>query len=412
MIRIHVTLVVVLVAFLAQSASAFCGMFVAGAGKELYNNASQVAVARVGDRTTISMENDYQGEPDEFALVIPVPVVLQEKDVKTINPALFDRLDAFSAPRLVEYYEEDPCAERERYREMRKRGGRPPMPSAAPMDKKLGVTVEAQFDVAEYKIVVLSAKESTGLETWLKLNGYSLPAGAAPILAPYVKRQAKFFAAKVDVKKLKRGPDGKVVLSPLQFAFNAPTFELPIRLGMINSQGLQDLIIYALAENERTVVVNYPNIFIPTDVELGDELPEPFGKYYLKLFSTAQDEAGGAAVLTEYAWSTGHCDPCPTPPLRPDEMKQLGLARGYGVVTRLHARYSNKLFRDDFVLGLTNHDRNFQGRYILRHPWKGEVKCENPVRGQWGAGQPQAMTGNLSVNVPANAPAPVAPVKR
>ena len=82
----------------------------AGAGKDLYNSASQVAITRVGDRTTISMENDYDGEPDEFALVVPVPVVLKEEDVKTIKPTLFDRLDAFTAPRLVEYYEQGSCS--------------------------------------------------------------------------------------------------------------------------------------------------------------------------------------------------------------------------------------------------------------------------------------------------------------
>ena len=144
-------------------------------------------------------------------------------------------------------------------------------------------------------------------------------------------------------------------------------------------------------------VTNYPNVEIPTDIELGEELPRPFGQYYLEMFNTAQDNAGGAAVLTEYAWSTYHCDPCPTPALRPDEMKKLGLPSGRGVVTRLHARYSNKLFKDDLVLGLTDHVKNFQGRYILRHKWKGEVKCKAPVFGRWGPPRVQAQGGNLSV---------------
>jgi hypothetical protein len=383
----------------ASRADAFCGMFVAGAGAQLYNSASQVAIAREGDKTTITMQNDYQGKPAEFALVVPVPVVLQEEDVRTVNGALFGRLDTMTAPRLVEYYEEDPCMVR-KYRsraKMKMRKGGLAKPSAAPIDKDLGVTVEAKFDVAEYKIVILSAKESTGLEKWLKLSGYALPDGAAPILAPYVKRQSKFFAAKVDVKKVKKVA-GKVVLTPLQFNFNAPSFELPVRLGMINSKGLQDLIVYALAPSERVTVTNYPNPKIPTDIELGEELPKPFGQYYLELFNTAQDNAGGAAVLTEYSWSTSGCDPCPGPVLNPGEIMQLGLSSGRGIVTRLHARYSNKLFKDDLVLGLTRHDGNFQGRYILRHPWKGPIKCKNPVRGRWGMKPVRSMTGNLPVN--------------
>lgn len=27
---------------------------------------------------------------------------------------------------------------------------------------------------------------------------------------------------------------------------------------------------------------------------------------------------------------------------------------------------------------------NFQGRYIILHPWEGEMKCESPMRGHWG----------------------------
>jgi hypothetical protein len=378
-----------------SAAHAFCGMFVAGAGAQLYNSASQVVIARDKDRTIITMQNDYQGEPSEFALVVPVPVVLQEEDVKTVNGELFGRLDQMTAPRLVEYYEEDPCYvepewEDDMIMESAEAPSEPQMEGA-----DLGVKVEAKFDVEEYKIVILSAKESTGLEKWLKLNGYSLPDGAAPILAPYVKRQSKFFAAKVDTKKVKKNADGKVVLTPLQFGFNAPSFELPVRLGMINSRGTQDLIVYALSPEKRVAVVNYPNIFIPTDIELGEKLEKPFGQYYLELFNTAQDEAGGAAVLVEYAWNTGSCDPCPGPVLNSSELQQLGLAQGYGIITRLHARYSSKLFKDDLALGLTRHDRNFQGRYILRHPWKGPIKCENPVRGRWGMKPVQAMTGNL-----------------
>src|SRR5215813_2975358 len=42
-------------------ASAFCGFYVGGAGASLYNHASQVAMVRNGDRTVISLMNDYEG---------------------------------------------------------------------------------------------------------------------------------------------------------------------------------------------------------------------------------------------------------------------------------------------------------------------------------------------------------------
>ena len=70
-----VLLVISLIAFIAEPARAFCGFYVAKADANLYNRASQVVIARDGNRTVLTMANDYQGEPKDFALVVPVPVV-------------------------------------------------------------------------------------------------------------------------------------------------------------------------------------------------------------------------------------------------------------------------------------------------------------------------------------------------
>ncbi len=44
-------------------------------------------------------------------------------------------------------------------------------------------------------------------------------------------------------------------------------------------------------------------------------------------------------------------------------------------VTRLHVRYDAKTFPEDLVLLETKDRTNFQGRYILRHPWAKEASC-------------------------------------
>src|SRR6266496_5696660 len=94
----------------ARPAGAFCGFFVAGSDAKLTNNASQVVLMRKGNRTVMTMSNNYQGPLASFAMVVPVPVVLQKEDVKTLPFDVFDRVDSLSAPRLVEYWEQDPCA--------------------------------------------------------------------------------------------------------------------------------------------------------------------------------------------------------------------------------------------------------------------------------------------------------------
>ena len=64
---------------------------------------------RDGDRTVLTMSNDFKGELKEFAVVVPVPTVLQKDQIHVGDKALVDHLDAYSAPRLVEYFDENPC---------------------------------------------------------------------------------------------------------------------------------------------------------------------------------------------------------------------------------------------------------------------------------------------------------------
>src|SRR5215467_5042556 len=91
----------------------FCGFYVAKADTKLFNKASQVVLVRDGDRTVMTMANDFEGDPKEFAVVIPVPTFLTRGQIHVGDKALIDHLDAYSAPRLVEYFDQNPC---ERFR--------------------------------------------------------------------------------------------------------------------------------------------------------------------------------------------------------------------------------------------------------------------------------------------------------
>src|SRR5215211_2469215 len=91
------------------AAGAFCGFYVSGSGKKMFNDATNVVLMRSGTRTVLSMQNDYRGPLEDFAMVVPVPVVLKESDVRVLPKAVFDRLDSLGSPRLVEYWEQDPC---------------------------------------------------------------------------------------------------------------------------------------------------------------------------------------------------------------------------------------------------------------------------------------------------------------
>src|SRR5499427_6037326 len=105
----RVVVLAVLTLALPVTARAFCGFFVSGADANLYNNASQVVLMRHGNRTVMTMSNNYKGPTEDFAMVVPVPVVLQKEQVKTLAANVFEHIDQLSAPRLVEYWERDPC---------------------------------------------------------------------------------------------------------------------------------------------------------------------------------------------------------------------------------------------------------------------------------------------------------------
>src|SRR5262249_41299996 len=154
---------------------------------------------------------------------------------------------------------QDPCPPPPVFHARNGHGGPPRMyKMSAPvdMDEKSSVKIEAQFAVGEYEIVILSATDALALDGWLRKNKYSIPAGAEPYLRPYVQQGMKFFVAKVDVSKV-TFEHGQAMLSPLRFHYDSEQFHLPIRLGLINSAGSQDLIVNILARNQRYDVVNY-----------------------------------------------------------------------------------------------------------------------------------------------------------
>ena len=345
-------------------------------------------LARDGDRTVLTMVNDFQGTPKEFAMVIPVPNVITRGQIHIGDKADVDRLDAFTAPRLVEYFDEDPCAMAERD-DMRSRKMSLPMSAGLAFNQKsreeaLGVRIEASYTVGEYDILILSATQSAGLETWLREKGYGVPPQASRVLAGYLKQGMKFFVAKVNLKE--QAKLGFNYLRPIQVAFEHPRFMLPIRLGMANAQGAQELFVYALSRKGRVETTNYRTVKLPSDLDLPTYVKGEFPAFYRAMFEQQVRASDMSAVFTEYAWDMAWCDPCAAQPLSNDELRRLGVfwlddasASGMGAgntfVTRLHLRYDAAHFPEDLVLQETADRTNFQGRYVLRHPWKGDSDC-------------------------------------
>src|SRR6516165_1648316 len=284
--RLHPYLVIAAALALSSTAAhAFCGFYVAQADASLFNDASQVVLVRDGDRTVVTMSNDYKGELTDFALVVPVPSVITKDQIHIGDRKYIQRLDAYSSPRLVEYHDPDPCEARAR-KEFAFAEGLAGVvlaaPRSAPRASALGVTVEASYSIGEYDILILSAKESAGLETWLRESGYRIPAKASAALAPYIRQNMKFFVAKVNLQGHKEA--GFNYLRPIQIAYESKKFMLPIRLGMANASGPQDLVIYTLTRRGRVESSNYRTVKLPTGMDVPLAIKDDFGGFYKAVF--------------------------------------------------------------------------------------------------------------------------------
>ncbi|HVU53809.1 MAG TPA: DUF2330 domain-containing protein [Puia sp.] len=385
--------VIILLTMIGHDAAAFCGFYVSKADGTLRNKTSQVIIVHDGEKSTITMYNDFKGDLKDFAMVVPVPVVLGKKDIKVVDQKIFQTLNEYSQPRLVEYYDDNPC-DPHQY-EMDKSALQYSMSGVVvsgygtARKKYLGVKVEAKYLVGEYDILILSAKESQGLKTWLTENGYKIPEGAEEVLEPYIRSNLKFFVVKVNEEEKKKLPGN--FLRPIQISFESPRFMLPIRLGMANADGDQDMIVYAFSKKGRIECANYRTVSLPTGKNIPLFVQNNFSNFYSNLFQHQWKMEGRSVAMLEYAWDVSpnnylKCDPCVAAVPTRQDLVQAGVWWMDGrsedddqaenaYFTRLHVRYNRKAFPQDLLFQETANKENFQSRYIITHPATGDLNC-------------------------------------
>ena len=385
----------------APAALAFCGFFVGKSDAQLHNSSSRVVIAHSGNHSVFTMANNFEGDVKDFARIVPIPVVPTREQVSIGNLETVERLNAFTAPRLVEYIDEPCRGELERYfvvgglllflgflvwviraRKVKllevliilfilgtlaaivlpSMLGQVNKAKQRPFDSALNVTVEDKFTVGEYDVVILSAEQSNGLTTWLIQNGYKVPAGAQQMLQSYIKQGMKFLVVKVNLTEFQKSGYG--FLRPIVLDYESPKFMLPIRLGTLNSLGEQDLTIHMLSPDGYAEVSNYRTVPIPTDTTSqqfkpsGEELPYflkdqgNFGKFYEAMFHREYERQGKNVAFLEYAGliGVGMCDPCTVP--QDERLKLMELLPEIdpfdsSYVTRLHVRYTHEKFPED-----------------------------------------------------------------
>ncbi|MEZ5172410.1 MAG: DUF2330 domain-containing protein [Bacteroidia bacterium] len=314
---------------------------------------------------------------------------MKRNEIRIVDAGIFKTLDSYSGPRLVEYYDENPCYQVVKELDMA-------IPASAdmvsgrmfnytPTATMSKVVIEAQYTVGEYDILILSAEESGALKTWLTENDYKIPPQAEEVLEPYIKNNMKFFVVKVNLEEQRNL--GVTDIRPIQISFNSPRFMLPIRLGMANANGDQDMIVYAFSKKGRVECTNYITKQMPTGKNIPLNVQNKFGKFYKDLFFRTW-ERHKDAVYVEYAWNVTpswggvKCDPCTGPPPLTNDLTQAGVhwhSDGSGnqvYFTRMHVRYGRSYFPQDLQFQETPNKTNYQARYIITHPAQGDLSCD------------------------------------
>ncbi len=358
---------------LSSPANAFCGFYVATSDEPLTNKASRVVLVHQDGHTLVTMASDVHGDPKEFALVIPVPTVIRREQVRIVKPETVEHLADYTKPRLVQYFDPDPCAP---YYPVMPAAQAMAVPAPMAMARK-AVRIEAAFSVEEYDIKVLAAADSDGLIDWLNHNGYRMPQSAAPVITSYLRQGMHFFVAKVNLARMQNNTSG--FLRPIRVAYDTAKFMLPIRLGTVNADGAQDMIVLALTQTGRVDLTNYRTVRMPSDAHIPEYIADKFGAFYDVVFDRAVQSADRSAVFLEYAWpiagNMGLCDPCSSPPITVAEMDELGVAPdataggGFGTrgfVTRLHVRYDRAHFPEDLQFQETPDTQQFQARFVIQ----------------------------------------------
>lgn len=413
-----ILLSLLLLIFLSQHAGAMCGcMFgppqpqvstqsqmVAG----IHNKSSQVIMVRDGNKTSITMTNDVYGDLKDFAMVIPVPMVLKRDQISTVDPYIFTLLDQVSGPKLTSIWDVSPCNQAVLFDDFATESislskSNAPNPGTKPQSTQSTVKVEAQYAVGEYDILILSAQESDGLMVWLKEHGYFVSEKASEVLEPYVKSEMKFFVVKVNLER--KAQTAGQFLTPLKISFESQRFMLPIRLGMANADGDQDLTVYAFTRTGRVEPTNYRLAEMPTNTSVPAFVANDFNHFYADMFTTSWKREGRNAVMLEYAgiptgvYFNEFGNPLPSPNIY---LEQIGIdwqlnpeasnprSGPATFLTRMHLRYNRSTFPQDLAFQITPNNTPFQCNLTVQYvspDWEnceeGKIYANQVIKRRW-----------------------------
>ena len=267
---------------LLPSAALACGGFFCST-QPVDQQAERIIFVMEGDSTVTSyVEITYQGEPEGFAWVVPVP---EAPELDTWHGLAFNALDVATQPqfRWNGGCFDDAVAEADGDG----RNAPPPAPG--------GVDVLAQERVGPFDTATVASDDPRALVEWLRVNGYRIVPEMEPFIALYTAEGMAFLAM-----KLAPGEDADSI-EPIKMTYHAAGPAVPLRLTAVAAQLEMGVKIWVLAD-KRYAPMNVPDLVISDDELVMD--PWTWTTNYSALVAKAVDEANGSGFVTELATPT------------------------------------------------------------------------------------------------------------
>jgi hypothetical protein len=247
----------------------------------------RMVVALSAQRTTLWDQIRYQGAPEDFVWVLPVPDPSAE--IQLASPSFFDELDAQSAPQ-VQPLDPFPCGQPSA--QAAECGGSVPVPASDDSPPVDGVTVFDESTVGPYQTATIGSESATALYEWLNLNGYNVPESTIPIIEWYVEQRSVFVA-------LQLAPgEGVNAMQPVRVRYPGYMASFPLKMVTVGAVGTVELALWVIAE-QRFEASNYATVVLDETKLVWDWATNTSS--YDELFLGTIDEAGGRAWVVEHA---------------------------------------------------------------------------------------------------------------
>ncbi len=343
------------------------GFYLSKSDKKMFNRSSQIAMARDHHKTVLTILNDYLGESKEFAILIPLPEI-GKSDIRVLDQAPFDRLEEYSSPRLIKYFDEKVCPagfEKELLQSKES-----PIEANKASQK---IKIKIEYAEGKYEVLTAPANKNEELEDWLIEKGYKIPKQNFSAIEGYLNRKMKFILVKISLKE--KVKSNFVFLRPIQIEFESPNFILPIPLTKTNDRFPQDVLIYLLTRQGRVEMTNFHNAPVPSQLDLPFYIERDFKGFYQAMLSEQFKKSEKKLIFTEYAGNVSEKNSDSRKNLSIEELRKLGVfwldaSNSKNVfVTRFHLYGENDYFPEILRFDESGNRETIHTNYILHYPY-------------------------------------------